>query len=97
MTAAIPSLAAMDGSAMQAGPWVWGENPELCLYRGRTIGMLKRYQHLATESGKLPSILGTEFFRTRVTSYSVYTFEDIVIFVHDVERCLASWTSFRER
>jgi hypothetical protein len=32
--------------------------------------------------------LGREFFRTRVTSYNVCTFEDVVIFVHDVERSL---------
>lgn len=97
MMTAILTLAAVDGIAMQAGPWAWGENPELCLYRGRTTGMLRRYQHLATESGKLPSILGAEFFRTRVTSYTVYTFEDIVIFVHDVERCLAKLDEFSRK
>jgi predicted DNA-binding protein (UPF0251 family) len=36
----------------------------------------------------VPSLLGRDFFRTRVTSYSVTTFEDRVIFVHDVERSL---------
>ena len=86
MTAAITSLYAA-GAEFQPS-WSWGEKPELYLYRGRTIGMLRRYMHLATDSGKLPSILGSEFFRTRVTSYRVFTFEDIVIFVHDVERCL---------
>jgi hypothetical protein len=40
------------------------------------------------ETGKLPSILGREFFRTHVTSYRMSSFEDAVIFVHDVERCL---------
>jgi hypothetical protein len=28
-------------------------------------------------------------FRTHVTSYRVSSFEDAVIFVHDVERCVA--------
>ena len=32
--------------------------------------------------------LGREFFRTRVTCYHTQTFEDTVIFVHDIERCL---------
>jgi hypothetical protein len=40
------------------------------------------------EVGRLPALLGREFFRTRVTSYHTQTFEDTVIFVHDVERCL---------
>jgi predicted DNA-binding protein (UPF0251 family) len=43
---------------------------------------------LSVEVGRLPSLLGREFFRTRVTSYSASTFEDTVIFVHDVERSL---------
>ena len=44
---------------------------------------------MSVEVGRLPSILGSEFFRTHVTSYSVSSFEDAVIFVHDVERCVA--------
>ena len=96
MTTVIPSLCAAVPNTDAYDSWSWGEDPELCLYRGRTIGMSRRYQRLATESGKLPSILGSEFFRTRVTSYSVYTFEDIVIFVHDVERCLAKLGQFSQ-
>ena len=36
----------------------------------------------------MPSLLGREFFRAKVTSYTVVTFEDRVIFVHDMEKCL---------
>jgi len=68
--------------------WSWGEDPDLWLYRDRTIAMLRRYARLSVEVGRLPSLLGREFFRTHVTSYSVSTFEDAVIFVHDVERSL---------
>jgi DNA-directed RNA polymerase specialized sigma24 family protein len=57
-------------------------------YRGRTVAMLRRYMRYSIETGRLPSQLGREFFRTRVTSYSVVTFEDRVIFVHDMESCL---------
>lgn len=63
-------------------------DPDLWLYRDRTIGILRRYLRLAVEVGRLPALLGREFFRTRVTSYHTQTFEDTVIFVHDVERCL---------
>lgn len=34
-------------------------------------------------------MLGREMFRGRVTSYRVRSFEDVVIFRLDVERCLA--------
>ena len=69
-------------------------NPELRVYRGRTIGMLRRYVRFSLETGRLPSLLGREFFRTRVTSYSVGTFEDRVILVHDMEICLQCLSEF---
>lgn len=40
------------------------------------------------EVGRLPSLLGREFFRSRVTSYNMKNFEDIVIFVADMEQAL---------
>ncbi|MFZ0958736.1 MAG: sigma factor-like helix-turn-helix DNA-binding protein [Candidatus Sulfotelmatobacter sp.] len=58
------------------------------VYRGRTAAMLQRYMRYALETGRIPSILGGEFFRSRVTSYGVSTFEDRAIFVHDMEKCL---------
>jgi hypothetical protein len=63
-------------------------DPDLWIYRDRTSAILRRYLRLAVEVGRLPALLGREFFRTRVTSYHTQTFEDTVIFVHDVERCL---------
>src|SRR6266576_544532 len=59
--------------------------------------LLKRYMRLSVEVGRLPSLLGREFFRTRVTSYHVGTFEDTVIFVHDVERILARLDPFSQK
>jgi DNA-directed RNA polymerase specialized sigma24 family protein len=64
--------------------------PDLWLYRDRTTGLLWRYTRLAVELGRLPSLLGREFFRARVSRYDAQTFEDTVIFVHDVECCLES-------
>jgi len=72
-------------------------NPDLWLYRDRTVGMLRRYLRLSIEVGRLPSLLGREFFRTRVTSYTVSTFEDAVIFVHDVERILERLDAFEKK
>ena len=74
-----------------------GPDPDLWLYRERTLGMLRRYQRLSVEVGRLPSLLGREFFRTRVTSYHAGTFEDAVIFVHDVARGLEQLGEFEHK
>jgi DNA-directed RNA polymerase specialized sigma24 family protein len=65
-----------------------GRDPDLWLYRERTIAILKRYLRISIEVGRLPSLLGRELFRSKVTSYRMSSFEDAVIFVHDVERAL---------
>src|SRR5690242_14686631 len=69
-------------------------NPDLWLYRERTMGLLKRYLRLSMETGRLSSLLGREFFRNQVTPYHVSTFEEVVIFVHDVERSLEKLDRF---
>ena len=73
-----------------------GENPDLWLYRDRSIAILKRYIKLSVEIGRLPSLLGRDFFRGRVTTYSVSTFEDTVIFVYDVEQSLEKLNKFEQ-
>jgi DNA-directed RNA polymerase specialized sigma24 family protein len=68
---------------------LWGETAiDLWPYRDRTVALLKRYARSSVEVGRLPSLLGREFFRARVTSYSMATFEDVVIFVYDMEQAL---------
>jgi DNA-directed RNA polymerase specialized sigma24 family protein len=101
MTAAsVAMLAAqIDPLEIDCAEWSWndGANPDLWLYRDRTVALLKRYMRLSVEVGRLPSLLGREFFRTRVTSYHVATFEDTVIFVHDVERMLGRLDPFSQK
>lgn len=63
--------------------------PELAFYRKYTEGLLRRYVKMAMEAGRAPSLLGREMFRGKVTNYRVHGFDDVVIFVHDVEKCLA--------
>ena len=63
--------------------------PELAFYRKYTEAMLRRYMRLSMEAGRAPSLLGREMFRGKVTNYRVLGFDDVVIFVHDVEKCLA--------
>lgn len=64
------------------------------MYRARTVAMLRRYMQYSIETGRLPSLVGREFFRAKVTSYTVVTFEDRVIFVHDMETCLNKLDEF---
>lgn len=63
-------------------------NPDLWMYRPRTVALLRRYLRFSLETGRLPGIGGCEFFRAKVTAYKAVTFEDRVIFVRDVEKCL---------
>jgi DNA-directed RNA polymerase specialized sigma24 family protein len=72
----------------------WEEERERRIYRARTVTMLRRYMRYSIETGRLPSLLGREFFRTRVTSYTLVTFEDRVIFVHDMETSLNKLDEF---
>jgi len=67
------------------------------MYRVRTVALLRKYARLSVEVGRLPSLLGREFFRTHVTSYHMSTFEDLVIFVHDVERSLEKLDGFEQK
>ena len=64
------------------------EDPDLWVYRDRTVALLKRYARIAVESGRLPSLLGRECFGTRVTPYAMASFEDMAIFVHDMRAAL---------
>src|SRR4051812_33828066 len=72
-------------------------DPELSLYRARTTALLRRYFRMSIELGRLPNILGREFFRSKVSSYKMSTFEDVVILVHDVDRCLARLELFEQQ
>jgi hypothetical protein len=62
--------------------------PRLAFYRKYTEGMMRRYMRFSMEAGRVPSLIGKEMFRGKVTSYRVHSFEDLVIFVHDVEKCM---------
>lgn len=88
-------------SAALVLPMVWATAPlkepvqpkpapavALDVYRKYTEALLRRYSQMAMETGRVPSLLGRELFRGKVTNYVVRGFDDVVIFVHDVEHCL---------
>lgn len=70
---------------------------ELWHYRARTVALLRSYARASVEVGRLPSLLGREFFRSRVTSYSRGSFEDVVIFVMDMEHTLEKLDGFERK
>jgi hypothetical protein len=72
-------------------------NPDLWLYRQRTVALLRRYLRLSIKVVRTPSPLGAGVFRTRVTPYGASTFEDSVIFVHDVERSLEELNELQKK
>jgi hypothetical protein len=94
MTASTWQLMAETDTQTRA-PWLGPEEIDMWPYRDRTVAILKRYARSSVEVGRLPSLLGREFFRTRVTSYRLASFEDVVIFVHDVERALERLDTFQ--
>jgi len=72
-------------------------DPDLWLYRPKTVSLLKRYMRMSVEVGRLPSLLGREIFRSKVSSCRVGTFENAVIFVHDVEHSLDQLDEFEQQ
>jgi len=61
----------------------------LAFYRKHTESLLRRYLYASTQVGRAPSILGDPVARGWASSRPVRTFEDAVIFVLDVEKCLS--------
>jgi hypothetical protein len=71
--------------------------PQTAFYRKYTEAMLRRYGAMALQKGRVPSLLGRELFRGKVTSYRIHGFDDVIIFVADVERCLKLLTVEQQR
>ena len=84
-------VAAHAGSPEQDSP-----PPELAFYRKYTEALLRRYMRLSMVVGRVPSLIGREFFRGNVTHYRVQGFEDVVIFCHDVEKTAGADASNRQ-
>ena len=66
------------------------EHLPICLafYRKHTESMLRRYLYASMQVGRSPSILSEPVARGWASSRPVRTFEDAVIFVLDIERCI---------
>jgi DNA-directed RNA polymerase specialized sigma24 family protein len=63
--------------------------PEMLCFRGQTLALVRHFFELSCQVGRLPSLLGREFFRARVSHHSIPSFEEQAVFTRDVELCLA--------
>jgi hypothetical protein len=66
----------------------------LAFYRKHTESLLRRYLYASMQVGRAPSILSDPIARGWVSSRPVRTFEDAVIFVLDIEKCISELGSF---
>jgi len=91
---------AMSAAAML--PYVWAEtvtvsipassastaDDGIAFYRKRTELLLRRYLLVSLQTGRVPSLIGNCVFRGKASSYRMHSFEDAVIFLFDIEKCL---------
>jgi hypothetical protein len=82
-TAAVKTVVTKEKTGRDATPI-----ESLAFYRKHTEKLLRQYMHTSMEMGRVPSILGNCIFRGKVSSYRLRSFEDGVIFVFDIEKCL---------
>lgn len=69
----------------------------LAFYRRHTESMLRRYLYASMQVGRAPSVLSDPVGRGWVSSRPVRTFEDALVFVLDVERCLGRLDSLERQ
>jgi len=73
----------IEGAAAQSIPPI-----NLAFYRKHTESLLRRYLYASMQVGRAPSILGDPVGRGWASSRPIRTFEDAVIFVLDIEKCI---------
>jgi hypothetical protein len=88
-------------AAVQPAPDVEEERqpappPTMAFYRQYTEGLLQRYMRFAMSGGRTPSLLGRELFRGKVANCAVRSFDDVVIFVADVEKCIGRLSAHQQ-
>lgn len=87
---AMPCIVSAARAVAETGLPVWRPKPidGFAFYRRHTVALLRRYLQVSIEIGRAPCVLGNNVFRGRVSHYRLRTFEESLIFVLDVERCL---------
>lgn len=66
-------------------------------YRKHTEKLLQRYLYASLQVGRSPNVLGESVDRGWVASRRIRTFEDALIFVLDIERCIRKLSSMDQQ
>ena len=69
--------------------------PEMLCFRGQTLALIRHFFEISSQVGRVSSLLGREFFRSRVSHHAIPSFEEQAVFVRDVELCMAKLTPQR--
>lgn len=64
------------------------QRSDAMFFRSQTMAIVRHFYEIASQIGRLPSILGREFFRAKISHHAIPSFEEQVVFVHDVEQAL---------
>ncbi len=65
-----------------------GARAEVLFFRAQALAIVRHFFEIASQIGRVPSILGREFFRAKVSHHAIPSFEEQAVFVHDVEAVL---------
>ena len=66
-----------------------GARADVLFYRSQALGIVRHFFEIASQIGRLSSIMGREFFRAKVSHHAIPSFEEQAVFVLDVEAALA--------
>ena len=89
VVAQMPRVRVGRGRQARYGEDYDGERADLLFFRSQALGIVRHFFEIASQIGRLPSIMGREFFRAKVSHHAVPSFEEQAIFVLDVEAALA--------
>lgn len=84
----LPLRAIARGRAKENFDELESQRADAMFYRAQTLSIVRHFFEVSCQIGRLPSILGREFFRARVTHHAIPSFEDQAVFVYDVERTI---------
>ena len=62
--------------------------PEMVCFRGQTMALVRHFFEISSQVGRISSLLGREFFRSRVSHHAIPSFEEQAVFARDIELCL---------
>lgn len=95
--AVVAVMAAAEVSA-NSGKRATVDEGELPLYRTATVKLLRRYFRASIELGRLPVPLGKSagMMRAKCSSHRLSSFENTMILVCDVERCVKQLDVFEQ-